>query len=739
MNAIQIGLANLKEHWKDDLKSGFNVSLIALPLSLGIALASGFPPIAGIFAAIIGGMVVSRLNGSFVTIVGPAAGLIVVNISAIEMLGQGDNVAGYKYALSAIFVAGIIITLFGFLKAGKFGDFFPTAAVHGMLAAIGIIIIVKQFFVAVAVRAHGHEFYEIMTEIPIALKHANPEVILIALVSLLILIFYPKTNNRIIRIIPAPVWVLIVAIPLEFLLDFEHEHSVIFLGEAHKVGPQLLVHLPDKLSDGFALPDFGKFLTGAFWISVTTIALVTALESVLSAIAVDSLDPMQRKTNLNKDLKALGAGSSFSSLIGGLPMISEIVRSSANVSGGGKTQWSNFFHGSFLLLFLLIGGPIINHIPLSALAAMLLFTGYRLASPKEFKHVYETGKAELVVFVITIIMVLVTDLVIGVGVGILVNLVFCLLKGTSIGNLFKVRLKEESVGSQVVLKPSGTLVFSNYLGLKKKIMSHGNTAIILDMSNLKLIDHSVMHHLHNIEKEYHVKDVDFEIINDNHLRSETNHPLSAKIAIKSTDQYEVLSLSDHQVALAKLAVENGWGFKAEKTIENNKMLRSFHFAKKGLMHFAQNTIKGNVDHVAFEFFEIEFDADAQTKSATNIIPTVIIKSDKRLPVFTAEEESFFDKLAELSGFNDIDFENHPIFSDKFLLKGPDEEEIRKFFTADLIGLLESHPKFHFESDGKTIMIYRFDGKDDIASLKELIEFCKSLIPVLGMSHQLLVK
>jgi MFS superfamily sulfate permease-like transporter len=199
MNSIQSSIANLKEFWKDDLKAGFNVSLIALPLSLGIALGSGFPPIAGIFAAIIGGLFVSRINGSFITIVGPAAGLIVVNLSAIEVLGQGDNVAGYKYALSAIFIAGLFISLMGFIKAGKLGDFFPTSAVHGMLAAIGVIIMVKQLFVAVAVRAHGHEFYEILEEIPVAIKHANPEVVIITLVSLAILILYPKIDNKIIK------------------------------------------------------------------------------------------------------------------------------------------------------------------------------------------------------------------------------------------------------------------------------------------------------------------------------------------------------------------------------------------------------------------------------------------------------------------------------------------------------------------------------------------------------------
>jgi len=525
------GISSLKAFWKEDLKAGFNVSLIALPLCLGIAIASGFPPIAGLFAAVVGGIFVSRFNGSWLTITGPAAGLIVVNLAAIETLGGGDKVVGYPFALAAIVVSGLFIALFGFLKLGKFGDFFPNAAVHGMLAAIGVIIMIKQFFVAAGVSVHGHEFFEVLTEVPGAFLHSNPEVILIAIASLLILIFYPKIKTKWIRILPAPIWVLVVAIPLEFILDFEHDHMVNFLGSEHKVGPQLLVHLPDSIMDAVQLPDFGKITTGVFWVAVVSITLVTAIESLLSAIAVDGMDENHRKTNLNKDLKALGFGASLSGMIGGLPMISEIVRSTANVDSGAKTQWSNFFHGIFLLLFMFVGSLVIDHIPLAALAAVLIYTGFRLASPKEFKHMWKIGKTEFAVFLVTIIVVLMTDLLIGIAAGIVLNMVVLLLKKVSIGNFFKVRFITAINGESVIIKLKDSVVFTNYMGLKKEITKYADKNIALDFAEVTYIDHSVKNHLVGLKRDFETKGLSFERVNTDALKPINEHHLAEEIAV----------------------------------------------------------------------------------------------------------------------------------------------------------------------------------------------------------------
>lgn len=513
------GFKGLKENWQKDLKAGFSVSLIALPLCLGIALASGVPPMAGLITAIVGGLLVSRICGSFVTISGPAAGLIVITLGAAESMGGAGietGFAGYQNALGAIVVAGIFITIFGFLKVGKFGDFFPPAAVHGMLAAIGIIIIIKQIYVALGIHADSKEIIVALMHLPMLIGGFNPDALIISGVSLAILIVHPKINIKFIKAIPAAMWVLVFAIPLEMTLEVDHT---------------ALVHLPDNIEDGIVFPSFEKIGETAFWSAVVSLALVSAIESVLSAIAVDTQDPYKRKTNLDKDLKGLGTGSSIAAALGGLPMISEIVRSSANINNGGQTTWANFFHGAFLLIFLLIGKPIIELIPLSALATMLVFTGYRLASPKEFLHVAQIGKAQFIVFLTTLITVLFTDLLIGIAAGITLKFIIHFFYGTKISNFFKAKLNTEKSGETVIVSATGALIFSNYLSFKSqfKKQTEGAKTVLLDFKNVDLMDHTFLLHFHEIVDEMEEKGSQVTKVNMDHLKHVSKHPESALV------------------------------------------------------------------------------------------------------------------------------------------------------------------------------------------------------------------
>lgn len=712
------GFSSLKEHWRDDLKAGFGVSLLALPLSLGIAMASGFPPIAGLFAAIVGGLIVSRINGSWVTITGPAAGLIVVNLAAVESLGLEN-------ALGAIFISGLIIIAFGFLKSGKFGDFFPHSAVHGMLSAIGVIIMVKQFFVAVGVKAEGHEFYEIMGEIPKALMNANPSVVLISIVSLFILIMYPKINLKVIKLVPAPIWVLAVAIPMEFLLDFEHEHVVNFMGSDFNVGPKLLIHLPEKVTDGIVIPKFDKISQGAFWVSVMTISLVTAIESLLSAIAVDSMDPIKRKSDLNQDLKGLGAGASISSAIGGLPMISEIVRSSANIANGAKTQWSNFFHGLFLTIFLFFGGFIIDHIPLAALASMLIFTGFRLASPKEFKHVYEIGKSEFVVFVTTLVMVLVTDLLVGIALGILTNFIINIFKGMSLTSLFKTIITEEQQDDAITLRLQGAIGFSNYLSLKKYVLKHAEKKhLILNMKNVTLLDHSTVHHLHEIERDRSSEGKTFEIIQDKHLVKVSNHSLSEKRANIAAVQK---IFSDREIQIQSLASKNNWEY-YEESFNIGKWERYPTFKKNRVVR-EHNVIKLEISGYTCTIADIELRAPDTLRSAENNEITALNVDLKMgvIPSFTLEKEELFDKIVSKIVWEDINFDSHPEFSKHYLLKGLDRDAIRAYFNTNLLNYLQKNMGYHIESNKKGLLIYLKNKPLDIHEINTLIAFTEGFL------------
>lgn len=499
------GFAGLKEHWKSDAISGFLVFLIALPLCLGISMASGFPPVAGIFTAIIGGIVVSFFGGSYVTIKGPAAGLIVIALGAVEELGAGNMLDGYHLALAVIVVAGIVQVLFGLLRSGVLSDFFPSAAVHGMLAAIGIIIASKQIHTLFGVKPEGKEIIELIAEIPHSFSTMNPEVAIIGIISLLILFGLPLIHHPIVKKIPAPLIVLLIAIPLGRMFDLEHEHTYLFLDHhEYSIGPKFLVTLPENLFAAVAFPDFSQIVSLTSMKYIVMFALVGSLESLLSTKAIDTLDTYKRKSNMDKDLMGVGVGNILSGMIGGLPMISEIVRSSANVNNGGKTIWSNVFHGIFLFVFVAFFPTFIHQIPLSALAAMLIFTGYRLASPKEFYKTYKIGKEQLVIFLITIIMTLATDLLIGIASGIVVKIIMHLLNGLPVKYMFKplFSVTIDSKGDYIV-EVFHSAVFSNYIRLKKSLDSlPRQKSIVIDFSNTNLIDHTVMDNLHHYKHEY---------------------------------------------------------------------------------------------------------------------------------------------------------------------------------------------------------------------------------------------
>ncbi len=529
--------ANLMRYLKYDVLSGFLVFLIALPLCLAISLASGYPAIAGVFTAIIGGICGALFSNSELTIKGPAAGLIVIAIGCVTDFGftggrdPAADMAAYRMALAVGVAAAVAQIVFALLKSGVLGEFFPTAAVHGMLAAIGVIIIAKQVPVAVGLKATG-EPLELIREIPQTLLHMNPEIALIGAVSLLILFGKPLIKNRFVALVPAPMLVILVAIPLGTLFDLSHEHTYSFHGHDYDVGEQHLVNVPFSMFSAITTPDFSALTQSTAWKWVLMYALIGSLESLLSAKAIDLLDPWKRKTNLNRDLLAVGVGNLASACVGGLPMISEIVRSRANIDNGARTRYANLFHGVFLLLCVALLPALIHRIPLAALAAMLIYTGFRLAHPREFLHVLQIGPEQLLVYVSTIIGVLATDLLVGIGIGIGVEVLINIVNGLPLRSLFKpfVEIVEEDEHTWCIAA-SHSAVFSNWLLFRKEIINagliHGKN-VVVDLSETRLVDHSVMSKLHELGRDFERQGLRLEVVGlDNH-RPLSKHPHSAR-------------------------------------------------------------------------------------------------------------------------------------------------------------------------------------------------------------------
>jgi len=511
-----------------DAIAGFLVFLIAMPLCLAIARASGFPPIAGIWTAVIGGVLCTLFSNSQLTIKGPAAGLIVIVYGAVTELGAefGEGMSdadkaflGYKLALGIGVVSGVIQILFGLLRAGRLADFFPLTPVHGMLASIGIIIIAKQAYEVVGVApTKGVGPLQLIVEFPQKIGGLNPEIAGIGFAGLLILFGLPLIAARAhwLKKVPAQLIVLVVAVGLGYAFDLEHKHTFLFPDSffdlehqaSYEVGPRFLVDMPEVLqnpSEAFALPDFRGLATATGLQYLLLFVLIGSLESLLSAKAIELLDPWRRKTNFDRDLLAVGIANTLAAAVGGLPMISEIVRSKANIDNGARSRWANLFHGLFLLGFVLLFPNLIHSIPLAALGAMLVYTGFRLANPREFVRTYKVGSEQFIVFVGTIIATLATDLLIGIAVGIALKFAFHLWHGAPITGLLKSEVEVVPEGDRlVVLVVKRAAVFSNWLMLRKTIrtQAEGREEVVLDLSQTRLVDHSVMEKLHELEMEF---------------------------------------------------------------------------------------------------------------------------------------------------------------------------------------------------------------------------------------------
>jgi len=482
---------NLFANFKSDFASGLVVFLVALPLCLGIALASGAPLFSGIISGIIGGIVVGYLSNSHLSVSGPAAGLTAIVLTAITDLGS------FNAFLLAVLLAGVIQLVFGFIKAGTISNYFPTNVIEGMLAGIGVIIILKQI-----PHAFGYDpdfegdesFFQsdgqnTFSELLHVLDHIQLGAVIVTLISLLILILWNKIEFlKNIKLIPAALVAVIVSVFLNEIF--------IQSGSSLAISKQHLVNLPvptnfSELKKIIITPDFTALSNSKVWIVAVTIAVVASIETLLCIEAADRMDQLKRYTNTNVELKAQGIGNILSGLLGGLPMTSVVVRTSANNVAGAKSKMSTIIHGLFLLVSVLSIPFILNKIPLSTLAAVLLLVGYKLANPKIIKHFWEKGKYQFVPFIATFAAVVVTDLLKGVALGMIISVIF-VLKG-NMKRAYIFRKEEYKDGDIIHIDLAQEVSFLNKAAIKETLQNIPEQSyVIINASNTVYISHDIL-------------------------------------------------------------------------------------------------------------------------------------------------------------------------------------------------------------------------------------------------------
>ena len=711
--------------------SGFVVSLIALPLGLGLAMASEAPPIAGVIAAVVGGIVVSILGGSYVTIAGPGNGLVGVLLIAISSLGLNS-------AYAAIICSGAFLLALGFLRMGKLADFFPSSAIQGMLAAIGLIILGNQFHIMLGNKISRESTLDYLLEIPKTIigvfSYTDKGLIYAAVIggiSLAIMLYYPKIRNKYLQLIPAPMWIVILSFAFSYFFE-------IVLKQSNPIATEYMISgIPDikQIVAQIPTPNFSGISSISFWSSVISLTLIASVESLLSIKAVDKLDPEKRRSNVNKDIKALGLATIGSGFLGGLNVVTVIARSSVNVNNGGSNRSSNFAHAVFLVIFILLFSTQLERIPLPALMAILVFTGYKLASPNVVLNIFSIGKEQVIIFLITLIVTLKVSLISGITSGLIATFIIHVIINKSLSlfakNILKPNVlmyKEEEGKGDYYISVKLFCSFLNFNKLKQKLDAiPEDKDVILDFSLCEFVDHTVMESVHNYQDLFHKKGGNIEVIGLDMHGTESEHPFALRRILPIANIINT-NLTRRQKNSEKLAIEFELNYNPIKNKEAY-FLEEFLFFETRQIDHTFNEMSNNTN--SSKLFDITFSEGEFIAKEVVRTTMVYLELDKEIPIFTLDKEGFLEKMYALAGFKDIHFDNHPDFSKRFFLLGENEKAIKNTFTPDVIRFFESNPYYHIESNGKGLVIF---GKERLASIKEikaLLDFSKRLNSVIS--------
>ncbi|BDS09788.1 SulP family inorganic anion transporter [Aureispira anguillae] len=725
-------LGTIRTYFKEDVTAALGLALVVLPIALGIAIASGVPPMAGVISAVIGGIVATFFRSSQITINGPSAGLITVMLSGVIVLGEGEPLVGFQYILAATVVAGIGQMILGLLRFGEIADITPAAAINGMLAAVGLTIIGTQGHVIFGHSTQSDNAYESLQQLQYSIQNLNPIITLIGGIATIVLITYNKVNIKVAQYLPAPIWIILFTIPIVYYFNFFETHYVPMFGTAFDVGPSYLVDIPVEITSYMFDPNFSKIGELHFWGVSLSILIVSTIETLVSARVVDKLDPLERHTNLNKELFAVGLSSIISGCLGGLPVITAIP-----VHNGAKTKWSNLYYGLILGFFVLLMAPLIRLIPLAALAVLLVYTGYKLATLKIWKDTYRKGDDQFLIFLTTLLATLVYDLLIGLVVGATITLFIHYVKSNLGRKQFVHYLINPSIDTtrtenthELYIKLKGIVNFVNIPKLKRVLRDSAKEEkhIIVDMSHARLIDYTVLEYLHDDAPRYDLMNVQFEIVGLGAHDASSRHPNATRILPEDKKP----QLNQRQSALKVLCEENNGTFWPEVRWDFHQF-KDFEFFKTRTIEYTFNTAKGHYKmFFEWETCDITFEEGGLFSNQERYTSVLALHLPFNAPQFVLQREALLDKIGVKLALRDedINLEGYPDFSEKFLLEGNNPAEVRKFFNDSLVRYLNNNPNYHMECNGAMLLIFREMRFATPTAMTRIHEFSHELAEIL---------
>lgn len=736
----QNGIKGLR-HWRYDLSAGLQVALVSLPLSLGIAIASGAPPITGLISAIIAGLVFPFLGGAYVTISGPAAGLAPALLSGMLLLGGGDLVAGYPLLLVAICLTGLLQVLLSFTNAGRLAIFLPATVVEAMLAAIGIIIIAKQIpsLLGSAAPATKNMLASI-SQLPQSLPTLDPNIAFVGGFCLFLMFYMNRIPFDWLRRVPVPLAVAGIGIGLGYALQLDPRH---------------LISIPDDiLKGGITLPAFNevwqrKELWGGVLVVVITLTLIDGIESLATIAAVDKIDPYQRKSDANVTLRAMGISNSLSSIFGGLTIIPGGVKSRVNIDAGGRTLWANFYNAVFLIIFLFLAASLISRIPLATIAAILIYVGWRLCEFRVFNRTFSIGRDQILIFIFTILAILATDLLWGIIAGVAAEVLMLLYLlhpslrtvltgrltfsqsfaylGHNLSSLFRtpiISVREESIDGKPHVRISlGSVVCFNLIFLDKHLQSlpvDASLTLVMTESG-HVIDHSAMEYLHQIEEVYVREGRKFELLGMDGYYQFTSHALSARMSnIKLTQ--EKARLSQRAQLLQDFASKQGLVFSS--TLSGMLDPWNFVYLRRGADKSETNTMSGTRNGLNIKLFDYSHTAapDYYVEHRHTLLVISLPDGSAPFPKAVITPGAYLERY--LVGMNEASCEGACEEHDYRLFTAGNTQEALGFAKA-LVPVLKSGSSLFVESQGDAVLAFYQDlellNPEEIERLMKLVD------------------